>query len=309
MQLNFTMWRRTFIRGTIRRLGFIFFLSFLVFSCSKNREQSVFLIIHQFQASYSRSLFESAVTNTADSLHVPIVLYSYDEFSKLPATKVDSILNITNAVSISCSDSSFVATLLQHKNKSAPLIGFDRRLSVPCATFIDTDSYTAGKQAGEYIRSKFGKTGTFAIITPSLENPASNECIRGFREKLGIAQNRWKQLNILTCNSPNYIISTQFRRLSAVEPQPIWLVAGPCDDFLSSIQEDKGDSYFISQMLEIDDPQALYHEMFDAVALKDYYHMGELVITSGLQLKSEETSILRSIDCGVQVKNIKELAR
>ncbi len=296
------------IRRTIGRLGYIFILFVLVFSCSRKKEQSVVLIIHQFQLPYSRTLFESGVTKTADSLNVPIALFSCTEFSDLPETVVDSLIDISQAVAVSCLDSSIIATVLQQKNETAPLLGFDQRLSVQYTLYIDTDPYTAGKQAGDYIKSQFGNSGTFAIITPSLENERSNECIRGFRERLGIAKNRWKQLNILTCNSPNYIISTQFRRLSGLQPKPVWLVAGACENFLNSIREDKGDNYFLTMALDLENQQLLDHSMFDALAVKDYYRMGEMIIENGIKLKSEPTPAVRNLNCGVRIISSKELA-
>lgn len=301
----FTMWR--ILR--FRTLLFCLFIVGITLSlfCTKEPDETLFLVVHSFSSTFSQSQFERAVSQTADSLDLNVVLYEQNEFAKLSPAEVDSLLDRSNALALSALDSQWMATLVENKPETAPIIGFDQRPALDMAVYIDSDYYTAGRAAGEYVRSAFGKDGRFAIITPSLQNEESNECIRGFRETLGVAPDRWKQLNILTCNTPNYIISTQFRRLSATEPKPVWLVAGPCNDFLQSLQGDKTENFFITVALDIENqmPQ-VQQAMFDRLAVKDYSRMGVLVVETFQQIETEQSS-LRKLNCGVQVKSWQDL--
>ena len=261
-----------------RSLFLLFLLFILLTHCNQPDLPNHYVVLHQFQHAFQRQLFGSGLSKIADSLDVNVSLLNLqNEFSR---DYLDSLSRNVSGVSYSASVNDEQFGRLIKKNRGA-LIQFHQPDSANHPVFfIDSDAYTAGLAAARFVVQKFGENGRFGIITTSLNNHASTESIRGFREELLTLKSDWKQINIITCGQNPEQALKQYRYATRFGNRIIWFVANNCEDFLKKLKNLKKDNFFIAIDLHPNknNIKLLQEEWLDAVATKDFENMGRLCL-------------------------------
>lgn len=287
------------------RLIIVSFLFVLIFisQCSKPAQTEYFVVLHNFDHPLAASLFSAGVEQATDSLNIETVLLSQQ--NELPQEQVDSLFKNTKGIAFSAPihNDKISAHLQKAQKKQKPLVQFDQldEQREPWS-FINSDSYSAGRAAARHIIEQFGDNGRFGIITSTLDNMESTEGIRGFRDAL--SPTKWKQVNIITCGNGFEQALKQYRYATRFGNRIIWLFAGQCDDFTLELKNIKKDNFFIAIDLHPmeNNIKFLQDNLLDAIATKDFANMGTCCVTELASTKTETMEAENTvINCGSTV--------
>ncbi|MBN1479620.1 substrate-binding domain-containing protein [candidate division KSB1 bacterium] len=280
------------------------FLS-LALQCDKPDQTEHYIFIHNFTEKISRDFFAQGLQGAADSLGVSFSLFHQTQ--SFPRGVLDSLFQIADGAGYGTpiQQESFLNFVVKVKKKELPLIQFDQPDSTAHPSLlVDTNYYTAGRRAALYMRQIWGENGRYGLVTTTLEDRYSNECIRGFREALAQAKSSWKQINIITCGDRQDEALKQYRHATRFGNRIIWFFIHNCDDFLEQLINLKKDNIFIAIDLHPTENNIkfLVDGYLDAVVSKNFAQMGNQCLLELVQprsISSESGHI--DVNCGSTV--------
>ena len=222
---------------------YISFFSIIIFllyvHCRDSERIKRFAVIYQTEDTEIAACFLSAVSIAADSLGFHVTPIDAGQASA-PAY-FDTLLSHLDAIAAPAVISNpRLAEIIKKKCKRLPMLRFDMKAKA------NDNYYLAGHKAGRYVVNKFGTAGRFGILTSSLDDANANESIRGFREELMTAKNRWRQVNIITYAENPQRATNQFKSINRFGARTIWFLADGNCDFLATLKNYKKNNYFIA---------------------------------------------------------------
>lgn len=287
---------------------FIAFIAVIIFllhaQCRDSDRSKHVAVIYQFDAAEMTPGFLSSLSLAADSLG--LLVTPIDAGQADAAANFDTLISHLDAIAApSVVTNSRLVEIINKKCKSLPMLHFDME---PEAR---DNYYRVGHKAGRYVATEFGSAGRFGILTSSLSDANANEIIRGFREELMTAKNRWRQVNIVTYEENSATALTQFKRMNRFGARTVWLLTDGNSDFGARLKNYKKNSYFIAADLHANKNsiKLLKEGVIDALTTSDFNNLGERVAValSSIVLKDSsirvlpfQSSILSRKNAGIQ---------
>ena len=242
---------------------FCTFFILITIGCRQVDDITRIAVIHSIENPELAAMYQAFAQKTADSLNIHVSIINAG--STFSAAHYDSLLSDVNAISAPATIKNAELAEIVAKRKRTPLIQHKTN------EYKSEDYYRAGQKAGRHVAKLFGESGRFGIFTSSLNNMSTNESIRGFREELMTAQNKWRQVNIITFGAKEESALEQFRDLNRFGARIVWLFADGNRPFLESLKANKKNNYFIAVDLHASKNyiKLLEENVLDAIASKN----------------------------------------
>lgn len=283
----------------------ILFILCLALRCDKADQIDHYIFIHNFSEKTTINLFANGLQAVADSLSMTFSLFHH--LQAPPRDILDSLINIADGMgcAIPVQQEHIADFFAQAGKKDIPVVQFDHPYNMAAsAVLVDTDYYTAGRTAAHHLLQRWGDNGRFGIVTATLQDRNSNECIRGFRELLSQKKSNWKQINIITCGDQPDQALQQYRHATRFGNRIIWFFIHDYDEFLNQLKNLKKDNFFIAIDLhpKENNIKFLVDGYLDALVSKDFATMGKqcfLELVRQNRVNSESDRI--AVNCGGMV--------
>jgi hypothetical protein len=249
----------------VARLVVLFCVFFILITigCRQVDDITRIAVIHSIENPELAAMYQTFAQKTADSLNMQISIINAG--STFSTAHYDSLLSGVNVIFAPATIKNAGLAEIVAKQKRTPLVQHKTH------DYKSEDYYRAGQKAGRHVAKLFGESGRFGIFTSSLNNMSTNESIRGFREELMTAQNKWRQVNIITFGTKEESALAQFRDLNRFGARIVWLFADGNRPFFESLKANKKNNYFIAVDLHASKNyiKLLEEKVLDAIASKN----------------------------------------